>query len=185
MKILLGVTGSVATIKVPLILDGLRDRFENCQIRLIPTEKALHFLKDSAEIPAPIYRDQDEWDSWQGRGDPVLHIELRKWADVLLIAPLDANTLAKISNGLADNLLTCVARAWDFAKPCLVAPAMNTLMWEHPVTKEQLDRLKKWGFVEIPCVEKVLMCNDKGLGAMAEPGTIIDYVARVSLQASS
>ncbi len=54
-------------------------------------------------------------------GDPVLHIELRRWADVLLVAPLSANTLAKMANGLADNLLTCVVRAWDFSKPLLVS----------------------------------------------------------------
>ncbi len=53
-------------------------------------------------------------------GDPVLHIELRRWADVLVLAPLSANTLAKVAHGLCDNLLTCVVRAWDFAKPLLV-----------------------------------------------------------------
>lgn len=53
-------------------------------------------------------------------GDPVLHIELRKWADLLVIAPLTANSLAKLANGMADNLLTCVARAWDYRKPFLV-----------------------------------------------------------------
>ena len=84
----------------------------------------------------------------------------------MIIAPLSANTLSKLSNGLADNLLTCVARAWDFKKPCLIAPAMNTFMWDHPVTSEQIERLKKWGYIEIPCIEKVLMCNDKGKGAM-------------------
>ena len=93
--------------------------------------------------------------------------------------PLSANTLAKISNGLCDNLLTCVARAWDFSKPCLIAPAMNTFMWDHPTTQPQIDRLKSWGFIEIPCIEKVLMCNDKGKGAMAEPFTIVESVFNV------
>ena len=84
----------------------------------------------------------------------------------------------KLSNGLADNLLTCLARAWDFSKPCLVAPAMNTFMWDHPVTQPSLERLKQWGYIEIPCIEKVLMCNDKGKGAMAEPVTIVDFVVK-------
>lgn len=57
--------------------------------------------------------DEDEQKRWNHRGDPVLHIELRKWADALLIAPLSANTLAKISNGLCDNLVTLAARCWD------------------------------------------------------------------------
>lgn len=170
------MTGSVATIKTANIIDALKSKIDNCEIVLIPTERAEHFLDLSQVKADKIYRDQDEWDAWQSRGDPVLHIELRKWAHILLIAPLDANTLAKLSNGMADNLLTCVARAWDFSKACFFAPAMNTFMWEHPVTSVQVDLLKKWGYKEIPCIEKVLMCNDRGKGAMAEPQTIVDFV---------
>lgn len=71
---------------------------------------------------------------------------MRKWADLLLIAPLDANTLAKFSNGICDNLLTCILRCWDPKKQILLAPAMNTLMWDHPVTSTQLNIIKSWGF---------------------------------------
>lgn len=60
------------------------------------------------------FRDQDEWDAWKNRNDPVLHIELRKLASLILIAPLSANTMAKITNGLSDNLLTSIFRCWDF-----------------------------------------------------------------------
>lgn len=111
--------------------------------------------------------------------DPVLHIELRKWADVLVVAPCTANTLAKLAGGLADNLLTCVARAWEFgaggrvAKPFLLAPAMNTCMWEHPVTAQHLGTLQGWGVQVIPPIEKVLACGDKGVGAMAEVDAIV------------
>lgn len=73
--------------------------------------------------------DKDEWESWKLKGDKVLHIELRKWAHIMLIAPLSANSLAKISNGLCDNLLMSIVRAWDFNKPFIVAPAMNTYMY--------------------------------------------------------
>ncbi|CAB4317634.1 unnamed protein product [Prunus armeniaca] len=61
-------------------------------------------------------------------GDSVLHIELRCWADIMVIASLSANTLSKIAKGLCDNLLTCVVHAWDYSKPFFVAPAMNTLL---------------------------------------------------------
>ena len=64
--------------------------------------------------------DEDDWRSWKAVGDEVLHIELRRWADVLVVAPLSANTLAKVACGLCDNLLTCVVRAWDWQKPLLV-----------------------------------------------------------------
>lgn len=64
--------------------------------------------------------DDDEWHEWGKVGDPVMHIELRRWSDVFVIAPLSANTLAKLANGMCDNLVTCVARAWDFQRPLVV-----------------------------------------------------------------
>ncbi|XP_073852487.1 phosphopantothenoylcysteine decarboxylase isoform X7 [Macaca fascicularis] len=121
---------------------------------------------------------------WKSRSDPVLHIDLRRWADLLLVAPLDANTLGKVASGICDNLLTCVIRAWDRSKPLLFCPAMNTAMWEHPITAQQVDQLKAFGYVEIPCVAKKLVCGDEGLGAMAEVGTIVDKVKEVLFQHS-
>ncbi|XP_032720977.1 phosphopantothenoylcysteine decarboxylase isoform X5 [Lontra canadensis] len=119
---------------------------------------------------------------WKCRSDPVLHIDLRRWADLMLVAPLDANTLGKVASGICDNLLTCVIRAWDCRKPLLFCPAMNTVMWEHPITAQQLGQLKAFGYVEIPCVAKKLVCGDQGLGAMAEVGTIVDKVKEVLFQ---
>lgn len=104
--------------------------------------------------------------------------ELRKWADSILIAPLDANTLGKVANGLSDNLLTSVLRAWDFSKIAYFAPAMNTCMWEHPLTGQHLKTLKELLlFKEIPPMEKELMCGDKGYGAMATLGMIVSIVS--------
>ena len=74
-----------------------------------------------AHVAFPAAGDEDDWREWRGKGDPIMHIELRKWADVLIIAPMSANSLAKASQGLCDNLLTCILRAWDFSKPCLVS----------------------------------------------------------------
>src|SRR5207237_389856 len=96
--------------------------------------------------PAVVTIDDDEWPGRLAgqryqRDGPGLHIELRRWAQVLLIAPLDANTLAKLANGLADNCLTCIWRAWDPERPAILAPAMNTLMWEHPLTARHLRQL--------------------------------------------
>ncbi|KAH9508426.1 hypothetical protein Btru_055207 [Bulinus truncatus] len=141
-------------------------------IKVVSTEHSLHFFpKDGQNVS--IYRDEDEWEAWSNIQDPVLHIELRKWADVMLIAPLDANTLAKIANGICDNLLTCVVRAWDMQKPLLFAPAMNTFMYEHPITSTHIDLLKKFGYKEIPCISKKLACGDTGFGAMAEVATLV------------
>jgi phosphopantothenoylcysteine decarboxylase len=97
---------------------------------------------------------------------------------VLVIAPASANTLAKLAGGLADNLLTCVARAWDFAggKPVLVAPAMNTAMWVHPLTAAHLAALAAFGVRVVPPVSKALACGDVGVGALAP---VADIVAAV------
>src|SRR4029079_16580877 len=102
-------------------------------------------------------------------GAPVLHIELRRWADLLLVAPLDANTLAKFALGLADNCLTCVYRAWDRPKPIVLAPAMNTLMWDDPATGRHLAQVKEdMGprVTIVPPQVKPLACDDIGIGAM-------------------
>ncbi|XP_032478834.1 phosphopantothenoylcysteine decarboxylase isoform X2 [Phocoena sinus] len=134
------------------------------------------------DVPVTLYSDADEWEMWKCRSDPVLHIDLRRWADLMLVSPLDANTLGKVASGICDNLLTCVIRAWDRSKPLLFCPAMNTAMWEHPITEQQVGQLKAFGYVEIPCVAKKLVCGDQGLGAMAEVGTIVDKVKEVLSQ---
>jgi len=120
-------------------------------------------------------QDEDEWHYQHVGKDPVVHIELRKWADVFLIAPLSANTLAKISHGLCDNLLTSVARAWDYNKPMLIAPAMNTFMWDNPLTGEQLKKMESLGAMVISPVIKTLACGDTGSGALAP----VDEVLRI------
>lgn len=88
---------------------------------------------------------------------------------------MDANTLAKMAQGLCDNLLLCTTRAWDFDKPLFFCPAMNTRMWTHPITAQQIKTLKEWGHQEIPCIEKTLICGDTGVGAMAK----IDDIVRI------
>ena len=123
--LLLAASGSVATIKIPNILSALSSH-ANLSIRLILTQSALNFLQgQSAEQPhissflsrypnlEGIHLDEEEWVHPWKRGQGILHIELRRWADILVIAPLSANTLAKITGGWADNLLTSVVRAWD------------------------------------------------------------------------
>lgn len=77
---------------------------------------------------------------------------------------------------------TCVIRAWDRRKPLLFCPAMNTAMWEHPLTSQQVGQLQAFGYIEIPCVAKKLVCGDQGLGAMAEVDTIVDKVKEVLSQ---
>lgn len=201
-NILLGVSGSVAAIRTPLLYQALVAAGHS--VKVVATDAALYFFDPKELPPGVLIRDADEWPRERyGRGDLVLHIELRRWADLLLIAPLDANTLAKLAVGLADNCLTCVWRAWDPARPVVLAPAMNTQMWEHPLTWRHLRQLiadhggsaptpthisgaalVDWlnanckNLYMVPPIEKELACGDVGVGAMAEGATIVAAVQR-------
>jgi phosphopantothenoylcysteine decarboxylase len=200
-NVLLGVTGSVAAMKVPELFNALGDT--GCAIQVVATKPSLYFF-DLGPLHEYIVTDEKEWPGERyTRGDPVVHIELRKWADVFVIAPLDANTLAKLAVGLSDNCLTCVWRAWDPAKPVVLAPAMNTLMWQHPFTRRHLRSLaadfgaghlpghldeddliplindRANGLRVVPPVSKVLACGDLGVGAMAAVPDIVSAVAAV------
>eukprot|EP00474_Spongospora_subterranea_P000223 CRZ00681.1 hypothetical protein [Spongospora subterranea] len=178
--ILVGVSGSVASIKAAELVSSL-----SClgEVRLILTDAAKHFVDANELSTTQIYYNENEWETYQKRGDPVLHIELRRWADIFLIAPLSANSLAKLSYGISDNLLTCTARAWQTGiKPLVIAPAMNTAMWDHPVTTEHISRLTQWGVHVVPPVEKTLICGDAGMGAMANIDTLVDVISKLVAQ---
>lgn len=100
--VLVGCTGSVATIKLPVLLKTILESkcsvSWNVKVRVIVTQHARHFYVP-ADLPkdVTVYCDEDEWSAWSRRGDPVLHIELAKWADIFIVSPLDANTLAKLA----------------------------------------------------------------------------------------
>ena len=213
-NVLLGITGSVAAIRAPQLHQQLRAAGH--QVRIVATTAATYFF-DPAGIdpihnngvatrnPQAVVLDQDEWPGAADgarfqMGDDVLHIELRRWADALLVAPLDANTLAKMVFGLADNCLTCVWRAWDLSRPVILAPAMNTMMWEHPLTirqlnllaeiasgrhdapREELSKQIRWINEHCPTLHivppqiKRLACGDVGQGGLADVETIVAAV---------
>lgn len=173
-RILLAASGSVAAIKFANLC---RCFSEWAEVKAVATKPSLHFI-DKASLPEDVilYTDEEEWSTWKKIGDSVLHIELRRWADIMVIAPLSANTLGKIAGGLCDNLLTCIVRAWDYNKPLFVAPAMNTLMWNNPFTERHLMTIDELGISLIPPVSKRLACGDYGNGAMAEPSLIFSTV---------
>ncbi|VDM07322.1 unnamed protein product [Wuchereria bancrofti] len=155
--LLIGITGSVASIKLSELITELRKNSpeEKLVIRIVATDAARTFIDESG-FDIPIYNDMDEWNMWKKRGDPVLHI----------------------ANGICDNVLLSIVRAWDPRKPLYYAPAMNVAMWENPLTYQHRKVLKELlRYKEIPPIEKELMCGDTGLGAMATVQMIASIVA--------
>jgi phosphopantothenoylcysteine decarboxylase len=202
-NVLFGVTGSVAAIYTRELFEELRGAGH--AVKVVASRAALYFFDPAGLDPRQpgtrnrdvVILDEDEWPGTRyERGAPVLHIELRRWADAFLIAPLNANTLAKLALGICDNCLTCVYRAWDRARPIVLAPAMNTLMWGHPATARQLaqiaadvggqapplgDPLAVAAWINencprlrvVPPESKKLACDDVGLGALASREIIL------------
>ncbi|KAM5539441.1 hypothetical protein V8D89_006893 [Ganoderma adspersum] len=178
--VVLITTGSVASIKAPLIVTELLT-YENVKVEVVATEASL-WLYSQEEIEKAsvrVWRDKDEWGPHGDYkiGDPILHIELRRWADIVLIAPCSANSLSKIANGLCDNLATSLLRALAPTTPTYVFPAMNTLMYEHPLTEQHLRIVREViGYNVVGPIGKKLACGDIGMGAMTEWRDIVQIV---------
>lgn len=160
-NLLILVTGSVAAVKLKLLTEELKPNFN---MKVAITQSAYNFVKDlDIDGSIPIYRDSDEWNMFNKIGDDILHIELRRWSDIVIVAPLSANTLAKISNGLADNLVTSIVRALDDKTPVHVFPSMNSFMYNNPLTNHQLDILSNILKFDIHGpISKRLACGDEG-----------------------
>jgi phosphopantothenoylcysteine decarboxylase / phosphopantothenate---cysteine ligase len=168
-KILLGVTGSIAAYK-SLLLVRLLVR-EGAMVKVIQTPSSRDFvtpLSLSTLSRNPVLSDLFTADTWAN------HVELGRWADVLLIAPLSCNSLAKMAHGICDNLL--LATYLSAACPVIVAPAMDEDMWHHPSTGANLDLLRSYGNKIIPVGNGELASGLYGDGRMAEPETILDFI---------
>lgn len=180
MKILLGVTGSIAAKLTSKLIAELKQAGH--EVRLVGTEISKHFVNDQIDDAGDlegviIYFDADEWYHQKSYGK-VLHIDLTKWADVFIIAPCTANTLTKIGLGLCDNLVTNCARAWPKDKKLIVALAANTEMIKHPMTAESCACMEVIfsNLAWVSPTTKTLYCGDTGIGAMANIEDIVTCV---------
>jgi phosphopantothenoylcysteine decarboxylase len=199
-------SGSVAALKDLPLWEALK-KLDMFNIQFVYTKPAQHFSYLLPAIANPdnsrpkedwpkVWLDSDEW-KWSKIGDPVIHIELRKWADMYLIAPLSCNTMAKIANGMCDNLLTCVVRACDMnsvievddmilqctrilKKPIIVCPAMNTMMYDNVFTYMHYKTMKDLGIIIVDCISKNLACGDVGKGAMENVPKIVKIVKYIA-----
>ena len=170
-KILIGVTGGIAAYKIPLLVRLLKKA--GAEVQLILTEMAREFvtpltlstLSDNPVLTDFYNKESGEWNS---------HVELGMWADIFLIAPATANTMGKMVNGIADNLL--ITTFLSAKCPIIFAPAMDLDMYRHPSTKVNVDKLQKRGNILIAPTEGELASGLCGEGRMQEPDVIFDLI---------
>jgi len=168
-KILLGITGSIAAYKAIYLVRLLIK--EGAEVKVILTPSAKDFVSPltlSTLSRNPVLTDLFDEQSWAN------HVMLGRWADLMLIAPLSCNTLAKMASGQCDNLL--MATYLSATCPVAVAPAMDEDMWHHPATKENLRKIETFGNKIIPVEKGDLASGLHGEGRMSEPEQIISFI---------
>lgn len=171
-NVLLGVSGSIAVYKAAELANQLTKKGYNVDV--VMTESGAKFvtpLTFQSLTKNRVYIDMFE----EVTPSEIKHISLAKKADLCIIAPATANIIGKLANGIADDFLSTVMLAVK-DKPIYLAPAMNTNMYEHPVVQENLEKLKKLGYIIIEPKESFLACGDLGKGAMAEVERILETI---------
>ena len=179
-KILIGVTGSIAIYKT---LDLIRLYIKSgAVVRVLMSESAKKFINpitfEAISQNKVLDENSENWD----KNSDYNHIDIAKWADILVIAPASANTINKISCGIADNLLLQTVLACK--KKIIIAPAANTNMIENLITIQSINNLKNLGFEVLQTQTKELICKDVGNGAMLEPIDIFQITCKELLKTS-
>lgn len=173
-KILLGITGGIAAYKSVEILRGLQAA--NCQIKVVMTSNAEQFighLSFQAINGEPVYRNM-----FTSQHDAMEHIELARWADKILIAPASANFIAKLANGLADDLLSTLCLAAEV--PIYVAPAMNQAMWKNLATQNNISLLQQRSVSMLGPDVGIQACGESGPGRLLDPKEIVQVLLEVN-----
>ncbi|MBQ2276348.1 MAG: bifunctional phosphopantothenoylcysteine decarboxylase/phosphopantothenate--cysteine ligase CoaBC [Lachnospiraceae bacterium] len=171
--IILGVTGSIAAYKIANLASMLMK--QHCEVHVIMTENATKFINpitfESLTNQKCLVETFDR--NFQFH---VAHVSLAKKADAMLIAPASANVIAKLANGIADDMLTTTALA--MRGPMLVAPAMNTAMYENPITQDNIKKLQQYGKIIIEPDTGYLACKDVGKGKMVSETVLMEYLLK-------
>ena len=172
-RIILAVSGSISAYKAADLTSRLKKK--GYDVHVIMTEAAQAFITPlTLQVLSknPVHTDVME----EKLAERINHIDLGKEADLFVVAPASANTIAKLAYGLADNMLTATALALPSTTPKLIAPAMNTKMYENPLTKKNLNTLHDLGYQEILPKSGLLACGDTGCGALADIDDIIESI---------
>ena len=177
-NILVGVTGGIAAYKSAGIVSLLKKKGYN--VKVVMTENATKII--GPLTLETLSRNRIYVDMWDSNPHyEVEHISLADWADVVLIAPATYNIIGKVANGIADDMLTTVISAVSVRKPVFFALAMNVNMYENPILKENINKLKSFGYRFIDAEEGLLACNYSAKGRMSEPEDIVDEIERYSI----
>ncbi|MEG1926888.1 MAG: bifunctional phosphopantothenoylcysteine decarboxylase/phosphopantothenate--cysteine ligase CoaBC, partial [Ruthenibacterium sp.] len=171
--ILVGVSGGIAAYKIPNLVSILVKA--GADVHVILTRNGANFIP-----PAPfeaLTGNRCLSDTFERSFPPEIHhITLAKKADLVLIAPASANIIGKLANGIADDLLSSTLLACQC--PRLIAPAMNTRMFENPIVQDNIKKLAHYGFIFVEPEAGHLACGDVGTGKMPEPQTLFAYMER-------
>ena len=177
-NILIGVTGGIAAYKSAGIVSLLKKKGYN--VKVVMTENATKII--GPLTLETLSRNRIYVDMWDSNPHyEVEHISLADWADMVLIAPATYNIIGKVANGIADDMLTTVISAVSVRKPVFFALAMNVNMYENPILKENINKLKSFGYRFIDAEEGLLACNYSAKGRMSEPENIVDGIERYSI----
>ena len=177
-KILVGISGGIAVYKIASLVNYFIKY--GADVKVIMTRSATEFvapLTFQSLTNHPVYVDMFKIID----PEQVEHISLAKWSDIFILAPATANTIGKIANGVADNLLTTIIMALPQKTKVIIAPAMNVEMWKNPIVQKNVSSLKsisnKYYFIEP--VSGVLACRDEGVGKIADLESIVNYVSEI------
>jgi len=171
--VLLGITGSIAAYKIAYLASALHKL--HADVHVLMTENATNFINPiTFETLTGNKCLVDTFDrNFQFQ---VEHVSIAKKADVVMIAPASANVIGKLANGLADDMLTTTVMACRCQK--ILAPAMNTAMYENPVVQDNIRKLQTYGYEVITPASGYLACGDTGAGKMPEPETLLEYILK-------
>ena len=177
-NILLGVTGGIAAFKSASIVSLLKKK--GYDIKVVMTKNATNII--GPLTLETLSRNRIYVDMWDTNPHyEVEHISLADWADIVLIAPATYNIIGKVANGIADDMLTTIISAVSTRKPVFFALAMNVNMYENPILKENIDKLKSYGYRFIEVEEGLLACNYVAKGRMTEPEDIVAEIERYDI----
>lgn len=170
-RIVVGVSGGIAAYKACDLVSKLSKK--DYEVKVILTKHAEKFVsKLTFEALCHNYVETDLFD--ESNEDPIAHITLAKWADLMIIVPATANIIAKVTHGISDDLLSTTFLACNKHK--MICPAMNTQMYENPITQKNIQACKELGYQILDPVVGHLACNDTGRGKMIEPADIVEAI---------